>query len=109
MAKLLTRHGIKFKYSKEFETVDKDGNPNHREVDFWLEEPIEIFWCDTPVQAIEVKGGRLDQRCLSQKEELQNAGINTFIALPAYISFFEHEGFLKSEGLFRKKTRRRRM
>ncbi len=105
MARILITHGLKFEYSKVFETVDKDGRPNHREVDFWLLEPADIIWCPDGLQAIEVKGGRLDLRCFYQKEELNRAGINTWIATPGYISFWERFGFLKKDGL-RERSRR---
>ncbi len=108
MARILKKNNISFEYSKEFETTDENGNPNHREVDFWLEKPIEVFWCDIPVQAIEVKGGRLNERCWFQKKELRNAGIHTFIAIRAYIDFWEHRGFLRSRGLFPRLIKRRR-
>jgi hypothetical protein len=105
MAMLLRKHGIRFEYSKRFDTVDQYGNPNFREVDFWLEEPIDVYWCENPVQAIEVKGGKLDERCWHQKRELKNAGVNTFIAIPAYITFWEHHGFLKENGMYPKRPR----
>ncbi len=108
LARLLTNHNIPFEYSMEFDTINELGRPNHREVDFWLAEPIRIFWCEDPVQAIEVKGGRLDQRCWNQKKELRDVGINTFIATPAYITFWERHGFLRENGLYKRAERIRR-
>lgn len=106
IAKLLTKYGIKFEYSKRFDTkdskgnsVDKDGNKKFREVDFWLPVPIEVFWVDFPLQAIEAKAGGLDERCYFQQQELKNTGVNTWIAVPVYVTFWENYGFLKSRGM----------
>ena len=107
IAVLLKKYSIPFEYSKKFDTVDENGNPNHREVDFWLPEPIEVFWCDEPLQAIEAKGGRLDDRCYHQKKELKNVGVKTWIATPRYVTFWEHYGFLKSRGMNTKRGRRK--
>ena len=114
VAKLLTDHGILFEYSKKFytadefgNTVDEHGNKKYREVDFWLPVPIEIFWCDEPVQAIEVKGGKLDDRCWFQKKELRGVGVKTWIATPRYVTFWEYHGFLRSNGLYKHTGRKR--
>ncbi len=104
MARLLRDHNIPFEYSKRFETTDRHGNPNHREVDFWLPEPIKVFWCGE-IQAIEVKGGMLDERCWEQRRELREVGVRTFIALPQYIDFWETRGFLRENGLYPKRRR----
>ena len=95
MARILERAGIRFQYSKKFLTyIDKSGKVHYREVDFWLERPFSIFWADTPIQAIEVKGLILDDRCLRQREELRGVGVVTFIATPGHIIFWEKHGFL---------------
>ncbi len=104
MAKLLRDHGIAFEYSKRVETVDTHGRPNYREVDFWLKKPAKLFWCGE-VQAIEVKGGMLDERCWQQRRELRDAGVRTFIALREYIEFWETRGFLRENGLYKRKRR----
>jgi hypothetical protein len=107
VAKILIRHKIEFEYSKEFETVNKDGQPNHRQVDFWLKEPINVFWCNEPVQALEVKGGKLDDRAWEQRRELDAVGVKTWIVLPQYVKFWEHDGFLRANGLYRGRGRKK--
>lgn len=95
VAKILKKNGIKFELHKEFDTIDSSGKPNHRSVDFWLEKPIDIYFCDFSVQAIEVKSGGLTWKCWEQKEELEYVDILTFIANPAVIDFWERYGFLR--------------
>ena len=93
MAKLLKERNIGFEYSKRFLVADGE---RYREVDFALTEYIEICWCDYPVKALEVKG-RLDVRSYLQKRDLRGIEVNTFIASPDLIEFWEKFAFLKSE------------
>ncbi|MBI3633119.1 MAG: hypothetical protein HY226_02400 [Candidatus Vogelbacteria bacterium] len=99
VAKLLKNNNIKFEYSKKFATINRFGQPNTREVDFWLKEPIQVYWEDKPIQALELKGGHLDDGCWYQKKELKDVGVQTWIVLPEYVEFWERHGFLRKDDL----------
>lgn len=90
MARLLDRNGVKYQANKSFETINKEGNRNHRQVDFWLETPLSVQQFDFPIQAIEVKSGKLNKE---QQEDLRNAGIYTDIVTPNHIINWEIYGF----------------
>lgn len=109
MAILLKRSDIPFEIHKKFATFDRGGNPNMREVDFWLQEPTDFMLCGGSIQAIEVKSWKFDERCLEQKEDLEQIGVDTFIVTPQYIEFWESIGFLKSKGLYNKYKSYRRL
>lgn len=92
MAKLLKeRAQVGFEYSKRFIV-----NDHYREVDFFLNEYIEVTWCDFPINALEAKG-RLDMRSYLQKRELRGVDVNTFIAIPKVVEFWESIAFTKGE------------
>ncbi|MBI3632024.1 MAG: hypothetical protein HY225_01070 [Candidatus Vogelbacteria bacterium] len=103
MINLLKRLNIPFEYSKRFETMDRFGRPNHREVDIWFAKPLRVYWIDEPVQALELKGGCLDDNCWHQKKELKDIGVKTWIVLPQYVDFWERHGFLRKDALHPRK------
>lgn len=103
MIKLLIKLKIPFEYSKKFATVDRNGHPNSREVDIWFPRPIQVYWIEGPVQALELKSGHLDDGCWQQKKELRDVGVNTWIVLPQYMEFWERHGFLREETIRPKK------
>ncbi len=103
MIRLLIKLNIPFEFSKRFATIDKNGHPNSREVDIWFPVPIQIYWCDHPVQALELKSGHLDGDCWEQKKELKGAGVNTWMVLPQYMDFWERRAFLRRDDLPPKK------
>lgn len=114
-ARLLMKNWIRFEYSKKIETkrIIKDKNkpetpdttangndavvePNTREIDFWLPDgPILVPLCTWPVQAFEIKGGKLNMNNHRQQRELRDANHKTFIVLPEFTAVYEKYGLLE--------------
>ena len=107
VAILLYENGIKSEYSKEFKTVDRHGNPNTRQVDFYIVgEPIMVNGCTWAVQAIEVKCSPNSTRAKAQKAELLAVGIRTFTASPDVVEMWERDGLLQGKSPVAKKYTR---
>ena len=109
VAILLYDNGIEGEYSKEYQTVDRHGNPNTRQVDFHiLGDPIMVNGCSWPVQDIEVKNNSHSTRAKAQKRELLAIGVRTFTATPKIVDMWERDGLFQGKPPVAKKCPRRK-